>query len=164
MGCRLVRWLLSIGSLAPDPWRSELGRIGSSQSTMVESIGDAMVVDDLEIDINGKVGPESWSGVGLGLRLGLGFRVKTGSPSPLPTPAPPSSGDITRGILLGGMSPDGVASSRRRIRVVGVIINSAGIVPVVVSVASIVLVAGIVSCTAVVSIVVLSGLVKEIGW
>ena len=29
-------------------------------------------VDDLEIDINGKVGPESWSGVGLELGLGLG--------------------------------------------------------------------------------------------
>ena len=85
-------------------------------------------------------------GLGLGLRLGLGFRVKTGSPSPLPTPAPPSAGDVTRGILLGGESPDGVASSRRRILEVGVIVISAGIVPVVVSsVAGIVLVAGIVS-------------------
>ena len=125
--------------------QSGLGRIGSSQSRMVESIGDAMVVyvDDLEIDINGKVGPESWSGVGL--RLGLGFRVKTGSPSPLPTPAPPSAGDVTRGILLGGESPDGVASSRRPIREVGVIVISAGIVPVVFSVVGIVLVVGIVS-------------------
>ena len=66
---------MSIGSLAPDPWRSGLGRIGSSLSRMVESIGDAMVVDvdDLEIDINGKVGPESWSGVGL--ELGVGFHA-----------------------------------------------------------------------------------------
>ena len=91
--------------------------------------------------------------LGLRLRLGLGFRVKTESPSPLPTPALPILGDITLGILLGGVSPDGVASSWRRIRVVGVTF-SAGIVSVVVSVAGIISVAGIVSCTAVVSIVV----------
>ena len=79
----------------------------------------------------------------------MGFRVKTESP----TPALSISGDITLGILFGGVSPDRVASSWRRIQVVGVTI-SAGIVSVVVSVAGIISVAGIVSCTAVVSIVV----------